>query len=90
MIEGVIVVDPQGRLQLVNEAAAQMLKLDELAIGRHYVETIRHPAIADLVGAALGGQTSDSVQLSPPRDATRTHHGAGRAGATGSGAAATA
>jgi two-component system phosphate regulon sensor histidine kinase PhoR len=72
MIEGVIVVDPQGRLQLVNDAARQMLRLDELAIGRHYVETIRHPAIADLVGAALGGRTSDSVQLSPPRDATRT------------------
>jgi two-component system phosphate regulon sensor histidine kinase PhoR len=72
MIEGVIVVDPQGRLQLVNDAARQMLRLDELAIGRHYVETIRHPAIADLVGAALGGRTSDSVQLSPPRDDTRT------------------
>jgi two-component system phosphate regulon sensor histidine kinase PhoR len=72
MIEGVIVVDPQGRLQLVNEAAAQMLKLDDLAIGRHYVETIRHPAITDLVGAALEGNTSVSVQLSPPRDATRT------------------
>ena len=72
MIEGVIVVDPQGRLQLVNEAAAQMLKLDDLAIGRHYVETIRHPAIADLVGAALEGNASASVQLSPPRDATRT------------------
>jgi two-component system phosphate regulon sensor histidine kinase PhoR len=72
MIEGVIVVDPQGRLQIVNEAAEHMLKLDALAIGRHYVEIIRHPAIADLVGSALRGQTSDSVQLSPPRDATRT------------------
>ena len=72
MIEGVIVVDPQGRLQLVNDAAHQMLKLDGLAIGRHYVETIRHPAIADLVGAALSGHTPGSVQLSPPRDASRT------------------
>jgi two-component system phosphate regulon sensor histidine kinase PhoR len=72
MIEGVIVVDPQGRLQLVNDAAAQMLRLDDLAIGRHYVETIRHPAITDLVGAALDGSASQSVQLSPPRDASRT------------------
>jgi len=72
MIEGVIAVDPQGRLQLVNEAARQMLKLDGLAIGRHYLETIRHPAIADLVGAALAGRTPDSVELSPPRDASRT------------------
>ena len=72
MIEGVIVVDPQGRVQLLNEAARQMLKMDDLAIGRHYVETIRHPAITDLVGAALNGRASESVQLSPPRDATRT------------------
>ncbi len=72
MIEGVIVVDPQGRVQLVNDAAREMLRLDELAIGRHYVETIRHPAIASLVDAALSGQEPASVQLSPPRDALRT------------------
>ncbi len=72
MIEGVIVVDPQGRLQLVNNAARQMLKLDDLAIGRHYVETIRHPTITDLVGAALAEQAPMSVEMSPPRDASRT------------------
>jgi two-component system phosphate regulon sensor histidine kinase PhoR len=72
MIEGVIVVDPQGRVQLVNDAAQEMLRLDELAIGRHYVETIRHPAIASLVDAALSGREPASVQLSPPRDALRT------------------
>ena len=73
MIEGVIVVDPQGRLQLVNDAARRMLKLDdELPLGRHYVESIRHPAIAELVGAALAGKTPDALQLSPPRDASRT------------------
>src|SRR4249920_2399938 len=48
MVEGVIVVDPQGRLQLVNDAARHMLKLDEAWIGRPYVETIRLPAIAEL------------------------------------------
>ncbi|MGE0704397.1 MAG: sensor histidine kinase [Vicinamibacterales bacterium] len=72
MIEGVIAVDPQGRLQLVNDAARQMLKLDDLAIGRRYIETIRHPAITDLVATALEGHTPAPVQLSPPRDATRT------------------
>jgi two-component system phosphate regulon sensor histidine kinase PhoR len=72
MIEGVIVVDPQGRLQLVNDAARQMLKLDDLALGRHYVETIRHPAITDLVGAALSEHARVSVEMSPPRDHTRT------------------
>jgi two-component system phosphate regulon sensor histidine kinase PhoR len=72
MIEGVIVVDPQGRVQLVNDAARQMLKLDESPMGRPYVESIRHPAIADLLADALGGRASRSVQLSPPRDASRT------------------
>jgi two-component system phosphate regulon sensor histidine kinase PhoR len=72
MVEGVIVVDPEGRVQLANRAASQMLKLDELAIGRHYVETIRHPAIADLVRGALGGHAPEAAQLSPPRDSTRT------------------
>jgi two-component system phosphate regulon sensor histidine kinase PhoR len=72
MIEGVIVVDPQGRLQLANEAARRMLTLDDLALGRHYVESIRHPAIAELVAAALAGRTPDALQLSPPRDASRT------------------
>src|SRR5436190_10111523 len=72
MIEGVIVVDPDGRLQVANEAARQMLRLDDLAIGRHYVETIRHPAIAELVRAALAGHTADAIELSPPRDSTRT------------------
>jgi two-component system phosphate regulon sensor histidine kinase PhoR len=59
-------------VQLANHAARQLLRLDDLAIGRHYVEIIRHPAIADLVGAALAGQTLDFVQLSPPRDQSRT------------------
>ena len=72
MIEGVIVVDPQGRLQLVNEAARQMLKLDDPGIGRHYLETVRHPAIAGLVGQALAGRPPEEMQLSPPRDSSRT------------------
>jgi len=72
MIEGVIVVDAQGRLQLANEAARRMLRLDDLALGHHYVESIRHPAIAELVAAALAGRTPDALQLSPPRDASRT------------------
>jgi two-component system phosphate regulon sensor histidine kinase PhoR len=34
MVEGIIVVDAHGRLQLVNAAARQMLKVDTPAIGR--------------------------------------------------------
>jgi two-component system phosphate regulon sensor histidine kinase PhoR len=72
MIEGVMVIDPQGRVQLVNDAARLVLRLDELALGRHYVETIRHPAIAALVAAALSGRVTNALQFSPPRDESRT------------------
>ncbi|MGB7220108.1 MAG: ATP-binding protein [Vicinamibacterales bacterium] len=71
MVEGVIVVDPQGRLQLANQAAQRMLKLDALALGRPYVETIRHPAIAELLAAGLSGRTPDALQFTPPRDSSR-------------------
>jgi two-component system phosphate regulon sensor histidine kinase PhoR len=46
MIEGVLVVNDQGRLQLVNGAARRMLKLHEPPEGRHYLEIVRHPDIA--------------------------------------------
>src|SRR5258706_15766839 len=72
MVEGVIVVDQQGRLQLANEAAQRMLKLDVLALGRSYVETIRHPAITGVLAAGLAGHTPDVAQFTPPRDAART------------------
>jgi two-component system phosphate regulon sensor histidine kinase PhoR len=71
MVEGVIVVDAQGRLQLVNDAARLMLKLSDMAIGRQYSETIRVPAIAELVAEVLLGHKPDALQLSPPRDPSR-------------------
>jgi two-component system phosphate regulon sensor histidine kinase PhoR len=72
MIEGVVVIDPHARLQLVNDAARQMLKLGAVALGRNYVETIRLPAIAELVGSVLSGSRRNSLQFSPPRDPSRT------------------
>ena len=84
MIEGVIVVDPQGRVQLVNDAATRMLKLDDPALGHHYVESIRHPAIAGLVAAALANKRPDGLQMSPPRDASRTIMARAAAAAGGS------
>jgi len=72
MVEGVIVVDPQARLQLVNDAARRMLKLDEVGIGRPYVETLRLPAVVELVAGVLFGRTPDALQFSPPRDPERT------------------
>jgi two-component system phosphate regulon sensor histidine kinase PhoR len=72
MVEGVIVVDSQGRLELANEAAQRMLKVDGVALGRPYVETIRHPAIAALVATTLSDRAPEAVQFAPPRDPSRT------------------
>jgi two-component system phosphate regulon sensor histidine kinase PhoR len=49
-----------------------MLRLDDTGLGRPYVETIRHPAIAELVAAALFGRAPQAAELSPPRDPSRT------------------
>src|SRR5204862_5172104 len=51
---------------------------------RHYLESIRHPAIAELVGAALSGKTPEALQMSPPRDASRTIMARAAAAAGGS------
>ncbi len=72
MVEGVIVVDADGRLQLVNDAACSMLRIDTPAIGRPYVETIRLPSIAELVAAVLEHQRPEPLQFNPPRDPHRT------------------
>ena len=62
MVEGVIVVDAQGRLELVNAASRQMLRLETVAVGRPYLETIRLPSIAELVAAVLDGRATKAVQ----------------------------
>jgi two-component system phosphate regulon sensor histidine kinase PhoR len=71
MVEGVIVVDQLGRLQLVNHAAQEMLRLDDPPMGRHYVEAIRHPGIASLMTAALSGEQPGVIEIAPPRDPAR-------------------
>ena len=72
MIEGVLVVDEQGRLQLVNEAARRILKLERESLNRSYVEAIRHPGIVDHIARALAGDETEGLELSVTRDTTRT------------------
>jgi two-component system phosphate regulon sensor histidine kinase PhoR len=68
MIEGVLVVNDQGRLQLVNGAARRMLKLHEPPEGRHYLEIVRHPDIAAQIGSALRGQAEEGLELALARE----------------------
>ncbi len=72
MVEGVLVVDAQGRLQHVNDAARRMLRLDHDAINRSYVEAIRHPGIVDQITRVLGGEQPPGLELSVTREVVRT------------------
>jgi two-component system phosphate regulon sensor histidine kinase PhoR len=49
-----------------------MLRVDDVMIGRPYLEAIRHPGIAAVVGAALAGHTPEGLPFSPPHDQSRT------------------
>jgi two-component system phosphate regulon sensor histidine kinase PhoR len=71
MVEGVLVVDPQGRIQLVNRAAQQMLHVDASATGRPYLEVIRHPDINSQLTAALRGEQVEPHELALSRDTSR-------------------
>ena len=67
MIEGVIVVNEHGRIQLVNDAARNMLGVKDDPDGRHYLEIVRNPDIAAQIGVALRGSTPEGLELTLPR-----------------------
>ena len=71
MVEGVLVVDDTGRLQLVNDAARRMLRVEGDAVGRPYVEAIRHPGIVEHFGKVLSGRAPEAFELSVSRDGAR-------------------
>ena len=72
MVEGVLVVDEQGRLQLVNDAARRILKLEKGSLDHPYVEAIRHPGIVEHIGRALAGEQTEGLELSVTRDTSLT------------------
>ena len=71
MVEGVLVVDETGKLQVVNEAARRMLRVESDAAGRPYVEAIRHPGIAEQFGKVLAGAPAQAFELAVSRDGPR-------------------
>ena len=71
MVEGVLVVDRGGRLQLANRAAQAMLQVDAGAVGRPYMEVIRHPDISAQLTATLRGEQVDTHELALARDPSR-------------------
>ena len=71
MFEGVVLVNGAGRLLLVNAAAREMLQMPEDAEGRHYLEIIRQPDIAAMLGTALRGAVADQLEVTLSRDPGR-------------------
>ncbi|HKY22135.1 MAG TPA: ATP-binding protein [Vicinamibacterales bacterium] len=76
MVEGVLVVDADGRLRLVNDAAVQMLNLETDLLGRHYVEAVRQPGVVGQLGAALKGEQRPPIEV--PLDAGSSAAGGSR------------
>jgi len=55
MAEGVVAVDGEGRVLLVNPALSRLLGVDAAqARGRRYLESLRHNGIAELLSEVLG------------------------------------
>jgi two-component system phosphate regulon sensor histidine kinase PhoR len=73
MVEGVLVVDGDGRLRLVNDAAQRMLNLENNLLGRHYVEAVRQPGVVGQLGAALKGEHRPPIEV--PLDAVSAASG---------------
>jgi two-component system phosphate regulon sensor histidine kinase PhoR len=71
MVEGVLVLDRHGRVQLVNRAAQSMLHVDASAVDRLYLEVIRHPDISSQLAAALRGANAEPQELPLGRDSSR-------------------
>ena len=72
MVEGVVVLDPQGRLVMANDAARGMLKLNDEATGRRYQEWMRQPELFAQIVQALGGDSPGGVEFVLARDPSRT------------------
>jgi two-component system phosphate regulon sensor histidine kinase PhoR len=62
-VEGVLVVDADGRLRLANDAARRMLNLETNLLGRHYVEAVRQPGVVGQLGAALKGEHRPPIEV---------------------------
>jgi two-component system phosphate regulon sensor histidine kinase PhoR len=72
MVEGVLVVDEQGVVQLANEAARRALRVRGDPVGRRYVELVRHPDIEAQISRALRGDVTDAQELTIAQDPAQT------------------
>jgi two-component system phosphate regulon sensor histidine kinase PhoR len=73
MGEGVLLLNQADRVVLMNPSAERILALSEKeALGRLYLEVIRHPALADLLKVSKTGQGLASGELDLPGKEEKT------------------
>src|SRR5690606_32821898 len=72
MVEGVLLVDADGRLVLTNPAAQRMLQIAGPSTGLHYLEVVRQPDIVALMTAVLDGRPAAPVDIELARDPARS------------------
>jgi two-component system, OmpR family, phosphate regulon sensor histidine kinase PhoR len=72
MSEGVLVVDRDGRAQMINPAFYQLFDLVGDFAGRPVLEIIRHPGFARLIEDTLGKRQPQSSQIVLPSAERRT------------------
>ena len=56
MVEGVLVVDRDGRIQRVNAAARHLLGVSEVVLGQPFMSVLRDRAVVDLLSSAESGR----------------------------------
>jgi len=66
MQEGVVVVDRNGRIVLVNPALRSMLLVGAEAVGKLLIETVRHAQLEDLVASARASSGAVPVEIELP------------------------
>ena len=68
MHDAVLLLDSGDRLAMANTAAFKLLGLSERAVGKPIVESMRVPALAEMVEHARAGASgSREIELPPPR-----------------------
>ncbi|MBM3120953.1 MAG: response regulator [Chloroflexi bacterium] len=65
--DGVIVVDPENRLLLINRTAAEAFEASDPQLGRSVVETLDHPQILALVRAPGRAPRREEIELKDGR-----------------------
>lgn len=64
MVEGVMAIDPKGKLLLANSALCEMFGLDQSSYGRFYYELIRSHELNQFIRMVLSARVSQKREIS--------------------------